>query len=50
MLVKEYKDEGTKIRIHNDYFKAKDDNLEVRDIIISLVVKKINQTFRNELN
>lgn len=41
MVVKEYMNEKTKIRIHNDFFSTKEDEKEVKNIIISLFIKKL---------
>ena len=40
MVVKEYKDGKTKIRIHNDFFRT-EENTESQNTIISLLVKNI---------
>ncbi len=49
MVVKEYMNEKTKIRIHNDFFSTKDDEKEVKNIIISLFVKNINKNSPKDL-
>lgn len=42
MIVKEYINENTKIRIHDDFCSDKEKSKEVNEIIISLFVKSIN--------
>lgn len=43
MIVKEYIDEKTKIRIHNDFCSTKDEEKEVKEVIISLFIRSINK-------
>lgn len=42
MIIKEYDDESTKIRIHDDYISFEEEEIEIKEIIISLIMKKIN--------
>ncbi|MCI9286484.1 MAG: hypothetical protein HFJ57_00575 [Clostridia bacterium] len=44
MIVKEYIDEKTKIRIHDDFCSTKEKENEVKEIIISLFIKNINKS------
>lgn len=43
MIIKEYDDESTKIRIHDDYISFEEKEKEIKEIIISLIVKKISK-------
>jgi len=42
-VVKEYIDKGTKIRIHDDYLETEDKKNEIKDIIISLILGKLQE-------
>lgn len=43
MIIKEYVDESTKIRIHDDYISIEKEEKEIKETIISLILKKIRK-------
>lgn len=43
LIVKEYKDGSTKIRIHDDYFATKDDEIKNNEAIISLFINNLKE-------
>lgn len=47
MIIKEYVDEATKIRIHDDYISIKEEEKEIKETIISLILKKIKKIHKD---
>lgn len=43
MIVKEYMQDSTHIRIFNDYCSTEDNKDEIKNIIISLLLNKLNK-------
>ena len=47
-VVKEFNKQGTEIRIH-DYFIGKENDKNIREILLSLIVNKINNKNFSEI-
>lgn len=44
-IIKEYNSEQTKIRIHDDYLQSDEQNINTKEVIISLVLNYLNNPY-----
>lgn len=49
MLVKEYMNESTHIRLFDDYCNTEENNIDIKNTIVSLLLRNLKNNFTNDL-
>lgn len=47
MVVEQYMNENTKIRIHDDYISTKEEDLDIKNTILAIILDKLQDISNN---